>query len=123
MQRLDEFGFWMTTKAADPGRRIILRGSISTALGFAVRLGARLVFLYVAGRLFGVALYGAFSVAVAVIELAVATGGLGMKRMLFKLLDERPEHRPAVHVVLDAALLVAIASLAIAAVIMAVVSF
>src|ERR1700712_820664 len=123
MQRLDEFGSWMTAKAADAGRRIILRGSISTALGFAIKLGARLVFLYVAGRLFGVAFYGAFSVAVAVIELAVATGGLRMKRMLFKMLDERPGPRPAIHVVLDAALLVTIASLAIAAVIMAAVSF
>lgn len=93
---------------------------MSTALGFAIKAGARFVFLFVAGRLFGVALFGAFGVAVAIVELAVAAGGLGMKRMLFKLLDERPEDRPAIHVVLDAALIVIAASLTIAAVIMAV---
>lgn len=91
---------------------------MSTALGFAIKAGARLLFLYVAGRLFGVALFGAFGLAVAVIELAVSAGGLGMKRMLFKLLDERPEDRPAIHIVLDSALIVVAASLTIAAVIM-----
>jgi O-antigen/teichoic acid export membrane protein len=106
------------TNNTDAGRRIIVWGSISTALGFAIKFAARLLFLYVAGRLFGVALFGAFGLAVAVIELAVATGGLGMKRMLFKLLDERPEDRLAIHVVLDAALIVAAASLTIAALLM-----
>jgi O-antigen/teichoic acid export membrane protein len=40
-----------------------------------------------------------------------------MKRYLFKLLDERPEGRPAAHVLLDSALLVAGASLLLAALI------
>ncbi|MDB5671803.1 MAG: lipopolysaccharide biosynthesis protein [Alphaproteobacteria bacterium] len=109
------------TKDTDAGRRMIVQGSISTALGFGIRLGARLLFLWVAGRLFGVTLFGAFGLAVAVVELAVSAGGLGMKRMLFKLLDERPDDRPAIHIVLDCALLVAAASLLLAAIIMAIV--
>ena len=67
---------------------LILRGGGSAALGFVIRFGARLLFVIVAGRLFGAALFGAFSIAVAVVELAVTLGGAGMKRQLFKLLDE-----------------------------------
>ena len=44
--------------------------------------------MVIAGRLFGVALFGAFTIAVAVVELAVTIGGAGMKRQVFKLLDE-----------------------------------
>jgi O-antigen/teichoic acid export membrane protein len=97
-------------------QRLILRGSASAGAGLAVRLGARLVFLAVAAQLFGAALFGAFSLAVAVVELAVALGGLGMKRYLFKLLEERAE-RPEGHVLLDAVLLVTSASLALGALI------
>ena len=73
---------------ASPAQRLILRGGGSAALGFVIRFGARLLFVIVAGRLFGVALFGAFAIAVAVVELAVTLGGAGMKRQLFKLLDE-----------------------------------
>jgi O-antigen/teichoic acid export membrane protein len=100
--------------------RIILRGGGSAAAGFGVRLGARLLFLFVAGQLFGAALFGAFSLAVAVVELAVTLGGLGTKRTLFQFLDERDRGlgRPPAHIVVDAALLVALASALIAAAIM-----
>lgn len=98
-------------------QRIILRGGIAAGFGYVVRFGARLLFLFVAARLFGVALFGAYSLAVAAVELAVAVGGLGMKRYLFKLLDERPEGRAPAHVLLDAALLVGAVSLLLAAVI------
>lgn len=98
--------------------RLILRGGGSAAAGYAIRFGARLLFLFVAARLFGVALFGAYSLAVAAVELAVAIGGLGMKRYLFRLLEERPPDRPAEGVVLDAALLVAGASLGLAAAMM-----
>jgi O-antigen/teichoic acid export membrane protein len=89
--------------------RLIVRGAAASAAGLVVRLGARLVFLIVAGQLYGAALFGAYSLAVAGIELAVAIGGLGMKRLVFQLLDERGE-RPEIHVVADAAALVALAS-------------
>lgn len=101
--------------STDPGR-LILRGGVSAGAGLVLRLGARLVFLVVAAQLFGAALFGAFSLAIAVIELAVAVGGLGMKRYLFKLL-ETPGERPRTHVLLDAVLLVAAASLVLGALI------
>jgi O-antigen/teichoic acid export membrane protein len=100
--------------------RLILRGSGSTAAGFAIRLGARLLFLVAAGQLFGASLFGAFSLAVALVELGVTIAGLGTKRTLFKYLDEHdPEGRPSAHVVLDAALLIVLAGGLIAAAAMA----
>ena len=100
--------------------RIILRGGGSAAAGFAVRLGARLIFLVVAGRLFGPVLFGAFALAVALVELAVTVGGLGTKRTLFQFLDGRgASGRLAAHVVIDAALLVTVTSALIAAAIVA----
>jgi O-antigen/teichoic acid export membrane protein len=103
---------------ASAAQRLILRGGGSAALGFVIRFGARLIFIVVAGRLFGVALFGAFAIAVAVVELAVTLGGAGMKRQLFKLLDEEKEGRSPPHIVLDGAVLVTLASLVCAAPIM-----
>lgn len=103
---------------ASPAQRLILRGGGSAALGFVIRFGARLLFVIVAGRLFGVALFGAFAIAVAVVELAVTLGGAGMKRQLFKLLDEEKEGRSPPHIVLDGIVLVTIASVVCAAPIM-----
>lgn len=98
----------MTEAAA---QSLILKGGGSAALGFLIRFGARLLFVLVAGRLFGAALFGAFAVAVAVVELAVTLGGAGMKRQLFKLLDEERDGRPPTHILLDGAALVTLASL------------
>lgn len=102
-------------------QRLILRGGSSAALGFLIRLAARLLFVFIAGRLFGVALFGAFSIAVAVVELAVTIGGAGMKRQLFKLLDEGHHLRSPPHIVIDGIVLVFVASLSCAAPIMLVV--
>src|ERR1700704_3970640 len=99
-------------------QRLILRGTSSAALGFVIRLAARLLFVFIAGRLFGVALFGAFSIAVAVVELAVTVGGAGMKRQLFKLLDEGHYLRSPPHIVLDGIVLVFVASFICAAPIM-----
>jgi O-antigen/teichoic acid export membrane protein len=101
--------------------RLIVRGAQATAGGFAVRLAARLVFLLVAGRLFGAAAFGAFALAVAVVELAVGLGSLGTKKTLFQLLDRHggTSARPLPHVLLDAALLVVAASLLLGAAIAA----
>lgn len=95
-------------------QRLILRGGRSAAAGFAVRLGARLLFLFAAARLFGAALFGAYSLAIAAVELLVTISGLGMKRILFKFLDEDGSERPPVHVVLDAAILVTAAGMLLA---------
>ena len=111
-----------STDSDDKAQRLILRGSGSAAGGLVLRLAARILFLFVAARLFGAALFGAYALAVAVVELWVAVGGLGMKRILFKLLDEDRSGRPPAHIVLDAALAVGAVSLALAAVTMLAVS-
>jgi O-antigen/teichoic acid export membrane protein len=108
----------MTDMASDgdPAGRMIMRGAQATALGFAVRFTARLLFLFVAGRLYGASPFGAYVLAAAMVELAVSAGGLSTKKTLFPLLDrhEAEGDRPLPHVVIDAALLVALASLALA---------
>ena len=105
---------------AERARRLIMRGGWSTAAGFAVRLGARLLFLFVAGRLFGAVLFGAYVIALAVVEAAVTIAGLGTKRLLFQWLDEGEASggRPPVHLVLDAAMLVTIAGSLLAGLVM-----
>jgi O-antigen/teichoic acid export membrane protein len=114
----------MSTSETQPdAHRLILRGSGSAALGFVVRLGARLLFLWLAARLFGATLFGAYSVAVAVVEVGVIVAGLGTKRILFKLLDERPPERLPIHIVLDAAVAVSLAGLAVAAIVMGAVAW
>ena len=96
--------------------RTIMRGAQATAVGFAIRFAARLLFLFVAGRLYGAHLFGAYVLAAAMVELAVAAGSLGTKKTLFPLLDLHEKgDRPPAHFVIDAALLVALASLILAA--------
>jgi len=103
------------TGKADAGR-MILKGAQATAAGFGGRLAARLLFLFVAGRLFGPAPFGAYVLGVAAVELAVGVGSLGMKKVIFQRLDAGAGGpRPAAHILLDAALLVALASLVLAA--------
>ncbi|HMG47951.1 MAG TPA: oligosaccharide flippase family protein [Allosphingosinicella sp.] len=108
---------------ASSAQRLILRGGSSAALGFLIRFGARLLFVFVAGRLFGAALFGAYAIAVAVVELAVTIGGAGLKRQVFKLLDEEPDGRTPPHILIDGMILVLAASSACAVPIMLVVTF
>ena len=105
----------------EEGGRLIVRGAQATWVGFAVRLGARLLFLVVAGRLFGAAAFGAYALAAAAVELAVAVASLGTKKTLFQLLDRHggDAARPLPHVLLDAVLLVTAASLVLSAAIFA----
>ncbi|HEX4736212.1 MAG TPA: lipopolysaccharide biosynthesis protein [Allosphingosinicella sp.] len=96
--------------------RLIVRGTASSGLGFAIRFGARFLFLFVAGRLFGAALFGAYSIGTATVETAAIAGGLSTKWLLFKWLNENEAEgdRLPIHVVLEAALLVLAASMAVA---------
>jgi O-antigen/teichoic acid export membrane protein len=96
--------------------RLIVRGTASSGLGFAIRFGARFLFLFVAGRLFGAALFGAYSIAIATVETAAIAGGLSTKWLLFKWLNENEAEgdRPPIHIVLETALLVLLASLGVA---------
>jgi len=101
--------------------RLIMRGAQASAAGFAARLGARLLFLLVAARLFGPAAFGAFAVAVATVELVVAAGSLGTKKTAFQLLEGdsgEPGRRPA-HRLIDLALLVAGASVSLSLLVVA----
>ncbi len=104
--------------AQDPGRTIT-RGAEANAAGLLLRFVARFGFLFIAARLYGAHLYGAFVVAAALIELAVSVGSLATKKTLFPMLDgaEDSSARPAVHIVLDAALLVTATSLLLALII------
>lgn len=106
----------MTPSATDQGQ-LIVRGAQANAVGLLLRLAARLAFLVVAARLYGAHAYGVFIFAAALVELAVALGGLATKRTIFPLLDRAAEAggRPAGHVITDAALLVGAASLGLAA--------
>ena len=105
--------------------RLVLRGALTTGAGFLIKLGARLGFLLIAGRLFGAASFGAYSLDVAVVESGVGLAGLSLKKVIFRFLDanaldDAGERRPATHVVADALVLVLSASGALALVIMAV---
>ncbi|MEA3044141.1 MAG: hypothetical protein QOH47_1979 [Sphingomonadales bacterium] len=108
----------------DRAGRTIVRGAQATALGFLARFSARLLFLFVAGRLYGAGLFGAFVLAAAMVELGVSLGSLGTKKTLFPLLDRyadrhaEPLGRSLSHVLIDAALLVTLASLALAGALM-----
>lgn len=72
-------------------RESLHRGALAVGGGFAIKFGARISFLLVAALLYGATLYGAYSVALAVIEVSVTIGGGGMKTMLFQIL-ENAEH-------------------------------
>jgi len=105
------------TGGGDKAGANIVRGAQATALGFLVRFSARLLFLFVAGRLYGAGLFGAFVLAAAIVELGVSIGSLGTKKTLFPLLDRNAEApgRPLGHIVIDAACLVLLASFALTA--------
>jgi O-antigen/teichoic acid export membrane protein len=88
-----------------------MRGGGASALGYILRFAARLLVLLVAGRLFGAPLFGAFTIAIAVVEAASIAGGLSTKWMLFKWLDADARHgRPPAHALIDATVLVGVAS-------------
>ena len=91
-----------------------MRGAAASGAGMVGRLGARLAFLVVAGQLYGADLFGAYVIAVAIVELAVGIAGLGMKRLIFQHLDRRGD-RPERHVLADAAVLVVAAGIVLAA--------
>ncbi|WP_354307211.1 lipopolysaccharide biosynthesis protein [Sphingomonas trueperi] len=69
------------------GNQRLQRGALAVGGGFAIKFGARISFLLVAAILYGATLYGAYSVALAVVEVSVTIGGAGMKTMLFQILE------------------------------------
>ena len=86
----------------------LARGGRTNLFGFALRLAARLPFLFIAGRFYGPELLGRFAYAVIVIELAAQLATLGMKRGLAQQLAK--SDRPHVCIVWDGLLAAFIAS-------------
>ena len=89
--------------AADTqAQQVIVRGAGTNALSFVLRFAARAGFLWIGAHLYGAATYGAFSLAVAIVELAVPIASLGLKRMIFPWLEEQSGAGNPAHVLLDA---------------------
>jgi O-antigen/teichoic acid export membrane protein len=92
----------------------LAKGGRTNIAGFALRLLARIPFLFIAGRFYGPDLVGRFAIAVVVVELAALLATLGMKRGLAQALAKAD--RPHAHVVWDAMALALVASLIASAV-------
>ncbi|MET0137952.1 MAG: lipopolysaccharide biosynthesis protein, partial [Sphingobium sp.] len=102
----------MSADAAGPDKQddlaTLAKGGRTNVFGFMLRLGARIPFLLVAGRLYGADTLGRFALAVLVVEFAAQVATLGLKRGLAEQLSARS--RPDNHVVYDALLLTFLAS-------------
>ena len=95
----------------------LAKGGRTNIAGFALRLLARIPFLFIAGRLYGPDLVGRFALAVVVVELAALLATLGLKRGLAQALAE--SDRPHVCVVWDALAVAFVASMIASAVLIA----
>jgi len=78
-------------------------GGRTNVFGFFLRLGARIPFLFIAGRLYGADHLGRFALAVLVVEFAAQLATLGLKRGLAEQLSSGKQ--PDTHVIFDALLL------------------
>jgi O-antigen/teichoic acid export membrane protein len=95
----------------------LARGGRTNIAGFALRLLARIPFLFIAGRIYGPDLVGRFALAVVVVELAALVATLGLKRGLAQALSRA--ERPHVCVVWDAMAVAFVASLTASTVLIA----
>ena len=86
----------------------LARGGRTNIAGFALRLAARLPFLFIAGRVYGPEIVGRYALAVVVIEFAALLATLGLKRGLAQALSATD--RPHAHVVFDALMVALLAS-------------
>jgi O-antigen/teichoic acid export membrane protein len=96
---------------------VLAKGGRTNIGGFALRLVARLPFLFVAGRLYGPDAVGRFALAVVVVELAALIATLGLKRGLAQALATT--ERPHQHVVWDGMAVAMLASTIAGAVLIA----
>ena len=97
---------------------ILAKGGRTNVAGFAMRLVARLPFLFIAGRIYGADRVGRFALAVVVVELAALVATLGLKRGLARALSETD--RPHVDVAWDALAVALVASLVTSALLIAI---
>jgi O-antigen/teichoic acid export membrane protein len=86
----------------------LARGGRLNVLGFALRLAARVPFLFIAGRVYGAAELGRFAYAVLMVEFAAQVAALGLRRGLAQMLANAK--KPEACVVADAMLVAAIGS-------------
>ena len=77
----------MTDAPATTAIDTLAKGGRTNIAGFALRLLARIPFLFIAGRLYGPDLVGRFALAVVVVELAALLATLGLKRGLAQALS------------------------------------
>ncbi|WP_374943121.1 lipopolysaccharide biosynthesis protein [Sphingomonas sp.] len=91
----------------------LAKGGRTNIAGFALRLVARLPFLFIAGRIYGPDRVGRFALAVVVVELAALVATLGLKRGLAQALSKA--ERPHACVVWDAMAVAFFAALAASA--------
>lgn len=87
---------------------VLARGGRINLFGFALRLAARLPFLFIAGRIYGAAALGRFAFAILVVEFAAQLATLGLKRGLAQQLAHTD--KPHACIVWDALLVAALAS-------------
>ena len=94
----------------DADMATLARGGRLNALGFILRLAARLPFLFIAGRVYGAEALGRFAYAVLTVEFAAQLSALGLRRGLAQLLANAEEDRHPC-VVADALLIALLGSL------------
>jgi O-antigen/teichoic acid export membrane protein len=97
------------TDAAEQDIAALAKGGRTNVGGFAMRLVARLPFLFIAGRVYGPDLVGRFALAVVVVELAALLATLGLKRGLAQALSA--DDRPPAHIVWDALIVTLLAAI------------
>jgi len=104
-------------RAPDADMATLARGGRLNAMGFVLRLAARLPFLFIAGRVYGAEALGRFAYAVLIVEFAAQIAAFGLRRGLAQLLANA--ERPHACVVADAMLVALVGSALCMAVLMA----
>ena len=99
----------MITEETQDDMSAIARGGKQNVVGFLLRLLARIPFLFIAGRLYGVDAVGRFASALVVVELVALICAMGEKRGLAQRLADGEEYHPA-NLVYDGMLLALIFS-------------
>lgn len=95
----------------------LAKGGRTNVIGFLLRLAARIPFLFIAGRLYGPEALGRFAYAILIVEFVAQLASLGLRRGLAELLSH--DDRPHAHMIADALLAAMVASMAGAAVLIA----
>jgi O-antigen/teichoic acid export membrane protein len=95
-------------QAPDADMATLARGGRLNIFGFALRLAARLPFLFIAGRIYGAEQLGRFAYAVLTVEFAAQLAALGLRRGLAQQLANAK--KPQSCIVADAMLVAAIGS-------------